>query len=108
MENRATSSSLMQKLTITAAGTHLIDVTPGRTVYFAVSGTYTATITVEYATAPGVFAPYSTTPVTLSAPGEKTAINVGAHSELRVNVSSYTSGTAIIIANAAALQERGR
>jgi len=35
-------------------------------------------------------------------------INVGAHSELRVNVSAYTSGTAIIIANPQALQERGR
>ena len=98
----------MQKLTITAAGTYLIDVTPGKTIYFAASGTYTATITVEYATAPGVFTPYSTTPVTLSAPGEKTVTNVGAHSELRVNVSSYTSGTAIIIANPQALMERGR
>jgi len=101
----------MQKLTITAAGTHLIDVTPGRTIYFAASGTYTATITVEYATAPGVWVDYST-PVTLTGAGatktERTVINVGAHSELRVNVSAYTSGTAIIIANPQALQERGR
>jgi len=97
----------MQKLTITATGTNLVDVVPGRAIYLAASGTYTATITVKYVTAPGVHVDF-TPPVTLSAPGEKTVINFGAHSELAVVCSSYTSGTAIVIANPQALQERGR
>lgn len=92
----------MQKLTITAAGTNLVKVEPGATVYFAASGTYTATITVQYATAAGVFTEFAT-PVVLSGAGatklQVTAINVGAHSELLVNCSAYTSGTATIIAN---------
>lgn len=97
----------MQKLTVTATGTQLVDVSQGRTIYIAASGTYTATITVKYATAPGVYVDFAT-PVTLSAPGEKTVINVGAHSELAIVCSAYTSGTATIIANQQALQERGR
>ena len=88
----------MQKFTITGTGTNLVDVVPGQTVYIASSGTYSATISVEYATAPGVFVAYST-PITLSSPSEKTVINVGAHSEVRVNCSAYVSGTATIIAN---------
>lgn len=92
----------MQKLTINATGTYLIDVTPGRTVYLATSGTITATV--KYLTAPGVYQAFST-PVTLAA--EQAVINYGAHSEMAIVVTAVTPG-AIVIANPAALQERGR
>lgn len=95
----------MDKLTITGAGKHVVPVARGATIYFAASGTYTATITVKYATAPGVFVDFAT-PVTLSDPGEKTVINVGAHAEMQVECSAYTSGTATIIANPQIVQEK--
>jgi hypothetical protein len=97
----------MPKITVTGTGVQTVDVSPGRTIYIASSGTYTATIYVRYATAPGVFVDYAT-PLTLSAPGELTVVNVGAHSELAIDCTAYTSGTATIIANPEALQERGR
>lgn len=92
----------MQKLTITATGTHLVDVSPGRTLYLATSGTITATI--KYLTAPGVYQAFAT-PVSVTA--EQAVINYGAHSEMAIVVTAVT-GTAIIIANPEALQERGR
>ena len=85
----------MQKLTITATGTYLVDVRPGQTVYFATSGTITATV--KYLTAPGVYQAFAT-PLALSA--EQSVINYGSHSEMAVVVTAVT-GTAIIIANPA-------
>jgi hypothetical protein len=102
MEKRATSSSPMQKFTPTVAGTHLVDITPGRTVYLSTSGTIAATV--KYATAPGVFVPFAT-PITLS--GQQAVVNYGAHSQLQIDVTSVTAG-AIVIANPQTLQERGR
>ena len=92
----------MQKLTITATGTYLVDVTPGRTLHLATSGTITATI--KYLTAPGVYQAFAT-PVSVTA--EQSVINYGAHSEMAIVVTAVT-GTAIVIANPEALQERGR
>lgn len=93
----------MQKLTITAAGTYLIDVVPGRVVHLATSGS-AITAEIKYLTAPGVY--QSLTPA-LSLSGQQSVINYGAHNELAVVVGSV-SGTAIVIANPEALQERGR
>jgi hypothetical protein len=85
----------MQKLTITATGTYLVDIAPGKTCYFATSGTITATV--KYLTAPGTYQAFAT-PVTLTA--EQAVINYGAHSELAIVVTAVT-GTAIVIANPA-------
>lgn len=99
----------MQKFTIGAAGTKTVKVAPGATIYFAASGTYVATITVQYATEPGVFTEFAT-PVVLTGAGatklQVAAINVGAHNELLINCSAYTSGTATIIANTQVVRER--
>jgi len=92
----------MQKLTITATGTYLVDITPGRTLRLATSGTITATI--KYLTAPGTYQAFATP---LAVTGEQSVINYGAHSEMAIVVTAVT-GTAIIIANPEALQERGR
>ena len=91
----------MQRIPIEAAGTYLVDVTPGRAVHLATSGTITATI--KYLTAPGVYQAFST-PVTLA--GEQTVINYGAHSELAIVATGTPSG--LVIANPEPLQERGR
>ena len=99
----------MQKITFASAaddGTHKIDVVPGQTLHLSHSGTYSVALEVKYLTAPGVYVSYAT-PVSLASPGETTVINVGAHSELAL-VATWTSGTATVIANTAALQERGR
>lgn len=90
----------MQKLTITATGTYLVDVGVGQEVYFATSGTITATL--KYLTAPGVYQAYAT-PLTLAA--EQTTVNFGAHSEMAVVVTAVT-GTAIIIVNPALSMSR--
>ena len=90
----------MQKLTITAIGTYLVDVTPGQGINFATSGTITATL--KYLTAPGVYQDYAT-PLTLA--GEQTTVNFGAHSEMAVVVTAVT-GTAIVIANPALTMSR--
>jgi len=94
----------MQKLTITATGTYLIDAVPGRTTYIASSGTITATV--QYLTAPGVYQAMATPP-TLTNSTQIAVVNYGAHSELAIVVTAI-SGTAIVIANPQALQERGR
>jgi hypothetical protein len=83
----------MQKLSITATGTYLVDVAPGRTLHLATSGTITATI--KYLTAPGVHQAFAT-PLTLAA--EQSVINCGAHGELAIVVTAVT-GTATVIAN---------
>lgn len=83
----------MQKLTITATGTHLVDVPPGRTLYLATSGTITATI--KYLTAPGVYQAFAT-PLTLAA--EQSVVNYGAHGELAIVVTAVTP-SATVIAN---------
>ena len=100
-ETGATSLPLMQKFTITAAGTYLVDVSPGRAVYLATSGTITGTI--QYLTAPGVYQAFAT-PLTLAA--EQRVVNYGAHSELALVVTGTPNG--LVIANQEALQERGR
>lgn len=92
----------MQKLTITATGTYLVDVTPGRTLYLSTSGSITASV--RYLTAPGTYVSFAS-PVTLS--GQQAVINYGAHSELAIVVTAVT-GAAIVIANQQPLQERGR
>jgi hypothetical protein len=92
----------MQKFTPTVVGTHIVDVTPGRTVYLSTSGTITATV--KYATGPGVFVDFAT-PITLA--GQQEIVNYGAHNELQINVTAVTPG-AIVIANPQPLQERGR
>jgi hypothetical protein len=95
----------MQKFTTTSPTTFLVDVTPGRAVYLSTSvsgGSVTATV--KYATAPGVFVAFATT---ISLAGQQEVINYGAHSELQIDVTAIT-GTATIIANPKALQERGR
>jgi hypothetical protein len=90
--------SFMQKLTITAIGTYLVDVKPGHSLYLATSGTIAATI--KYLTAPGVYQAF-TAPLSLSA--EQTVINYGAHSEMAIVVTGVTP-SAIIIANPQPLQ----
>ncbi len=90
----------MQKFSITATGTYLVDIQPGQTIHFATSGTITATV--KYLTAPGVYQAYAT-PLTLTA--EQSTVNYGAHSELAIVVTAVT-GTAIIIANPAFTQTR--
>ena len=103
-ETGATSLPLMQKFTITATGTYMVDAVPGRLTHFASSGTITATV--KYLTGPGVYVAYST-PKALTNAAEIDVVNVGAHSELALVVTAVT-GTAIVIANPQALQERGR
>jgi hypothetical protein len=96
----------MQKFAITASGNYKVDVTPGRTYHLAISGTFTGTVKAQYLTAPGVFQDYATA-ITASAPAEKSGVNVGAHSEVNLNVV-MSAGTMNIIANVECLQERGR
>lgn len=100
----------MQKFTLataTANKDYKVDVVPGQTFHLALSGTRsTAVITVNYLTAPGVFASYVPA-LTLSATGYLTGVNVGAHSEINVNVASAGAlDNLILIANTTALQER--
>ena len=95
----------MQKLTITATGTYLIDAVPGRTTYIASSGNIAATI--QYLTAPGVYQAMATPPALANPTTQIAVVNYGAHSELAIVVTAIT-GTAIVIANPQALQDRGR
>lgn len=94
----------MQKLSITATGTYPVDITPGRTLHLATSGTIT--LEVKYLTAPGVYQSLAT-PLTMTNAAELSVINYGAHSEMALVVSAVT-GTALVIANPDSLQERGR
>lgn len=93
----------MQKLTITATGTYLIDAVPGRTTYITSSGNIDATV--KYLTAPGVYVAMATPPTLANPTTQLAVINYGAHSELALVVTAVT-GTAIVIANPEALQER--
>ena len=104
-ENHATSSSLMQKLTITTTGTYFVDAVPGRTTYISSSGNITATV--QYLTAPGVTVAMAAPPTLANPTTQLSVVNYGAHSELAIVVTAVT-GTAIVIANPQALMERGR
>lgn len=76
---------------------HLVDVPLGREVVLALSGTpASAVLTVEYATAPGVFVGY-TSAVTISAASQTTVRNVGAHTELKVTCASATGSTDLVL-----------
>jgi hypothetical protein len=112
MENGSTSSYLMQKFTLSGTasdGNYKADVVPGQRFHIAISGDRAgAVIKAQYLTAPGVFADFVPS-LTLSAVGYLTGVNVGAHSEININVSGATAfNSLIMIVNTEALQERGR
>lgn len=90
----------MQKFTLTGAagnGDYKIDVPLGRTFTLALSGTRsTAVMTAQYATAPGTFVGYAT-PITLSAVGNVSGVNIGAHTEINVNIASAGAGDSLIL-----------
>jgi len=95
----------MQKLTITATGTYMLDVQPGRTLYVTSSGNIDATI--KYLTAVGTYVALATPPTLANPTTQLTVVNWGAHGEMALVVTAVT-GTAIVIANPQTLQERGR
>jgi hypothetical protein len=96
----------MQKITVTSGDSFpqsfIVSVTPGRKIYLLTKGSISATI--KYSSSPGVYEDFAT-PLVLASQQE--VVNYGAHSQMAIVITSVT-GTATIIANPEALQERGR
>lgn len=64
----------------------------GRTWNLALVGTYSAAVVkVQFATAEGVYSDWAT-PKSLSALGELTGTNIGAHLQMNLNVASAGAG----------------
>ncbi len=88
----------MQKKVITATGNYVFDCPLGRTFSIAASGASTLALAAQYATAPGTFVSH-TPAVALAANGIVTGVNVGAHTEINVNVTTLTGASCTIIFN---------
>lgn len=88
----------MEKLVITATGNYVFQCPLGRTFSIAASGATTLALAAEYATAPGVFVSHVPA-VALAANGIVSGINVGAHTEINLNVTTLTGASCTIIFN---------
>lgn len=83
---------------ITATGDLIFDCPIGRTFTIAASGASTLALAAKYATAPGEFTAHVPA-VALAANGIVSGINVGAHTEIQVSVTTLTGASCTIIFN---------
>lgn len=77
-------------------GNYKLDCPCGNTWHLALTGTRVAAVAkVQFSTGAGTFADWST-PKSLSVAGEMTGVNIGAYTELRLNVASAGVGDDLI------------
>jgi hypothetical protein len=88
----------MEKKVITTTGNYVFDCPLGRTFTIAASGASTLALAAQYTTAPGVFTSHVPA-VALSANGIVSGINVGAHTEINVAVTTLTGASCTLIFN---------
>lgn len=94
---------LSRSLTFTANGDVTVSIPLGKAFTVAASGTWgSGTLSAQYAKTPGVFAGFSTTALALSANGEFSGRNMGAHTDINLHLTGATAPNLLVIVNQSA------